>query len=256
MSSLLIALVLAAAVPESVASAESVEDRCFIENLCSLKEAVRWKTPAWTEGMCKKVGRALIREAAENGIPRYLLLSVMINESDMNEKAARLTLKAGRLVAWDGGLMGVRCKVGPDGKSCTNYKGRFKYRDLLKVETSIKLGAKKLAAVREDKCKHKDHPWFAHYNWGSKIFRTGVARSYPQRVAVLWKALTDAQGVQQPELAGLRFVQIAGKRPVTIATPVGQRHKELVSKIWSSTNRACKEPQVASGHGPEALATR
>jgi len=253
MSSLVFALVLAAAAPKpDVTPLESKDDQCFIDSLCSLKESVRWKTPAWTNEMCIRVGRALIAEETP-AIPRNLLLSIMINESSMDEKAARFSYKNGKPVAWDGGLMGMRCRFGKDGRSCKNLGGRLTYTQLLKPETNIKLAAHKLATIlKKEPCRHKDHPWFAHYNWGSKVFHSGIARSYPQRIAVLWKALVDSQGVYQPELAKLTFVQEPGKKRVTIDTPVGSRHKELVSKIWSSRSLSCTGP--VSEERPDALA--
>lgn len=241
MSNLLFALVLVTVTPKPVALPSETTDQCFISHLCALKEAVRWRTPAWPANMCVRIGKAIIQKEKETGIPRNLILSIMINESDLYEGSQRWTFKKGTNipVAWDGGLMGLRCRFGKDRRSCENYGGKLTYKDLLNPDTNITRAVAKLQSTKTYPCDHKDHPWFAHYNWGGKVFRTGIARSYPQRVAVLWKALADSQGVSQPELDGLKFVQVAGQRRVTINTPVGIRHRELVSKIWSSRCQTC-----------------
>lgn len=241
MSNLLFALALMMAAPKPPVLSSENADQCFLDSVCSLKEAIRWQTPKWTAPMCTRVGKLILEKERETGIPRNLILSVMVNESDMNENAQRFTYdKATRtLLAWDGGLMGLRCKIDKDGKSCKNYRGRVTYKDLLNPKVNIDKAVAKLQATKAYPCAHSDHPWFAHYNWGGKVFRDGIARSYPQRIAVLWKALNTAQGIYHPELDTLKFVQVAGKKKVTIDTPVGWRHKELVAKIWASRCQTC-----------------
>jgi hypothetical protein len=256
MSSLLLALVLSLVPRPNATLPENKVDQCFVQSLCELKESIRWKTPKWNEAMCARVGNAIISAERETGISRNLILSLMINESDMNESAQRLTYKNGTLAAWDGGLMGLRCIVDKDGRSCVNYRGRLTYQDLLKPETNVQLAVRKLSTVRSYPCQHRDHPWFAHYNWGGKVLRTGIPRSYPQRVAVLWKALADAQGVQSTELENLRFIQLAGQKRVTISTPVGPRHRDLVSKIWACKSMACRGSSVVFTGPPVTLAAR
>jgi len=246
MSSLLLALAMAISAPKpNYIAPLDTEDRCFIERMCELKEMVRWKTPRWSMDMCYRVGNAIIAEEHVSGVPRELILAVMINESDMNDKATRPYFdKNGKMTSWDGGLMGVRCIVDKDGRSCVNYMRKVTWKDLLVPEVSLRLAVRKMVSIRDQyPCKHNDHPWFAHYNWGGKVIRTGIPRSYPQRVAVLWKALAEAGGKEPPEIAQLRFVQIKGKRPVTINTPVGARHRDLVSKIKAC--RTCKQTELA-----------
>lgn len=248
MSSLLFVLILSAStnMPNTAPPVDR-KDLCFVENLCALKEAVRWKTPKWEQPMCNRVGNAIIAEERNTGIPKDFILSVMLHESDLNEKAVRPATRKGKLVAKDGGLMGLRCSVGNDEETCINYGGRIKASDLLVPEINIRLGVKKLLSIRDTyACTHIDHPWFAHYNWGGKVFRTGVPRSYPQRIAVLWKAIADTLGVHRPEIAKLRFVQVAGKKPVTINTPVGARHVTLIAKIRTCFKRTCGGDEVAA----------
>lgn len=243
---MLLALAMAISAPKPDYTAPvNMEDRCFVERMCELKEMIRWRTPRWTMDMCRRVGNAVLAEERTSGLPRELILAVMINESDMNDKATRPYYdEKGKLKSWDGGLMGVRCIVDKDGLSCTNYMKKVTWKALLIPEVNIKLAVRKMVAARDlHQCKHTDHPWFAHYNWGVKVIRTGIPRSYPQRIAVLWKALAEAGGETPPEIASLRFVQIKGKKPITINTPVGARHRDLVSKIRQC--RACKQEEVA-----------
>ena len=259
MNILLITAVLSALVPKpNIAAPADKADLCFAETLCAIKESIRWGTPKWNQAMCYRVANAIIKAEKRNQVSRDLILAVIINESDMNEVAIRKYVKDGRVVSQDGGLMGGHCKLGKDGSTCTNYltSEHVKAADFFKPEFSIARGATWLKKIRDDgSCPHIDHPWFAHYNWGAKVFRVGVPRSYPQRVAVLWRAISDLMGRPNPGLADLRFVQVKGKKKITIDTPVGQRHKDLVAKIKSCSKYACVHEEQATITACTALAS-
>lgn len=259
MSNLLIALVMFSAVgnprsdPPPTMNTDppgNVEDLCFAETLCAIKESVRWGTPKWEQAMCYRVANAIISAEKEYNIPRDLILAFMINESDMDEKAVRTYENdKGELYAQDGGLLGIRCVLGDDHKHCKNPQAKaLRPTDLFKPEVNIRLGAAWLHTLKTSTdCpnKHKDHPWFAHYNWGSKVFHKGVPRSYPQRIAVLWRAIATTIRVDRPEIDKLRFVQVPGQKKITIDTPVGKRHRDLVKKIHACAKYTCEPAQLS-----------
>jgi len=207
-------------------------DACFISTLCAIKESVRWRTPKWDETMCNRVGNAILKAEKKHKLPRQLIVSVILNESDMNEQAMRPTLKDDKVVAWDVGLMAPRCRLGKDGK-CDNYKSKgLTVGQLMKPEINIEVGTSILANVRDTyACPHKNHPWWAHYNWGPKVLDTGAARGYPHRVAVLYKAMATATNTKAPELIGLKLPKEKGRKQRSVDEPVGKRHKELVAKV-------------------------
>src|SRR5687767_11398776 len=76
-------------------------EACLARTVCTLKDRVRWRTAAWTPDFCQKISRAVIKSSKRHQIHPALLVAVMINESDMNEKAVRLTEKNGALYAKD-----------------------------------------------------------------------------------------------------------------------------------------------------------
>jgi len=255
MSNLLIALVLFSTPPKPDASPpKNVDDLCFAESLCAFKEAIRWKTPKWEHSMCYRIANAIIREEHTYGIPRDFQLAIMINESDMNEKAMKEVVKDGRVVARDGGLMGIRCKIGLDGR-CSNL-GSLRPADVMRPEINIHLASRKLASLRDrSRCLHRDHPWFAHYNWGDKVFTTGTPKRYPLRVAVLWKAIADKLALRRPEIDSLRFSKDNGKLAM-LDSPIGIRSKELVRKIRFQALYSCSGDALVNAPEESAYALK
>ena len=53
--------------------------------------------------------------AKRHDISPTLLLAIMVNESDMNEKSARAYTRDGKIYAKDGGLMAIRCMLDDEG---------------------------------------------------------------------------------------------------------------------------------------------
>ncbi len=236
-----------------------VAESCLAQTICAVKERIRWQTPAWTPSQCRKIADAVSESAKRHDLSPTLLLAVMVNESDMNEKAARTYTRNGKIYAKDGGLMAIRCM--PDEKErCTNGNVRgVAWKDLMTPATNIELGARELARWREGggvttttitkldgaghryqvtknvPCRHKTHAWWAHYNHGPRYIDKGYARHYPHRVAVLDHAFATVMNTPTPELTSGRItIHDACKRERTVDRPLEPRYKKLYEQIVSS----------------------
>ena len=231
-------------------------DSCLARTICSVKERIRWQTPAWTPSQCRKIADAVTTSASRHQLSPTLLLAVMINESDMNEKAVRPTFHGNRVYAKDGGLMAIRCIV-DKGDRCTNGLMRgMPWKDLMDPVNNIELGAKMLALYRDGggvtrttirkrdaqgniatitkdvPCRHKTHAYWAHYNHGPRYIEKGYPRHYAHRVAVLDHALASVMNVPAPELTGNRLtIRDPGMRERTADRPMEPRFKKLCSQI-------------------------
>jgi hypothetical protein len=234
-------------------------DTCLAQTICAVKERIRWQTPAWTPSQCRRIANAVSESAKRHDLSPSLLLAVMVNESDMNEKASHSYTRNGKVYARDGGLMAIRCM--PDERErCTNGNVRgVAWRDLMNPVTNIELGARELAHWRDgggvltktitkrDKqgqryqvtknvaCPHKTHAWWAHYNHGPRYIDKGYARHYPHRVAVLDHALATVMNTPAPELESGRItIHDPGKRERRADRPLEPRYKKLCEQIMSS----------------------
>lgn len=248
---------------------------CLARTVCTLKDRVRWRTAGWTPEFCQKISRAVITSSKRHHIPPALLLAVMINESDMNEKAVRLTERNGAIYAKDSGLMGIRCVVDKHGR-CQNGNVRgILWKTLMDPLANIELGARELSTwkngagvtrakvrVRDKsgriqtkekwvRCEHKTHAYWAHYNHGPRYVDTGHARHYPHRVAVLYYALAKALQLDAPELAGRITIIDPGKRPRTADRPLEPRYRKLCEQIYAAGS-VCTG--VASAAMPRSMA--
>lgn len=248
-----------AAAASPPAPATAVPDAaCLSRTICAIKDKIRWGVPAWTPAQCGNVARAVLRSAKRHELSPTLLLAVMINESDLDEKAARPTLRDDTLYAKDTGLMGIRCVLDAQGR-CNNGNVRgVRWADLATVETNIEQGAKELAYWRDGgartnvvvqvrdqngqlrpgyrrvPCKHKDHAYWAHYNHGPRYIAKGYPRHYPHRVAVIDHALATVLNVDAPELRGKAItIRDPGRRPRTVDHPLEPRYKKLCEQIES-----------------------
>lgn len=232
---------------------------CLAQTMCAVKERIRWQTPAWTPSQCRRMADAVSDSAKRHDISPTLLLAIMVNESDMNEKAARAYTRNGKIYAKDGGLMAIRCML-DDKERCTNGNVRgVAWKDLMDPVKNIELGARELAHWREGggvttttivkldsdghrykatknvPCQHKTHAWWAHYNHGPRYIDKGYARHYPHRVAVLDHAFATVMNVPTPELeAGRITIHDPGKRERTADRPLEPRFKKLCEQIRSS----------------------
>jgi len=250
----------AASVPDSDSDAggEVHADTCLARTVCSVKEKIRWQTPAWTPSQCGRIADAVATSAKRHDLSPTLLLAIMVNESDMNEKAARVYTREGKVYAKDGGLMAIRCLLDEHDR-CTNGNVRgVAWKDLMDPVTNIELGARELAHWRDGggvmsktivkldadghrqhvtkdvPCDHKTHGWWAHYNHGPRYIDKGYPRHYPHRIAVLDHAFATVMNTPTPELtAGRITIHDPGKRDRTVDRPLEPRYKKLCSQILS-----------------------
>jgi Transglycosylase SLT domain len=236
-------------------------EACLANTICAVKEKIRWQTPAWTPSTCRKVADSVAAAAKRHDLSPTLLLAVMINESDMNEKASRSYMRDGKVYAKDGGLMAIRCLV-DEHDHCTNgnVKG-LAWKDLMDPSTNIELGARTLAEYRdggavmaktivkldgngqrykvtkEVPCTHQNHAFWAHYNHGPRYIAKGYPRHYPHRIAVLDHALAQVMNAPAPELThGHLTIHDPGKRERTADRPLEPRYKKLCDQILSSNS--------------------
>jgi len=231
---------------------------CMVKTICSVKQKIRWMTPAWTPAECQRIANAVESSSKRHDLSPTLLLAIMINESDMNEKAFRLSLRGGKVYAKDGGLMAIRCVL--DRKDhCVNGNVRgMAWKDIMDPVTNIEVGARELAYWRDGggiatrtinrrdsqghvqqitkngPCHHLTHAWWAHYNHGPRYIEKGYPRHYPHRIAVLDHALATVMNVDAPELNHRITIHDPGKRERTVDRPLEKRFKKLYNEILSS----------------------
>ena len=126
-------------------------DTCMVKTICSVKQKIRWMTPAWTPTECQRIANAVESSSKRHDLSPTLLLAIMINESDMNEKAFRMTLRGGKVYAKDGGLMAIRCVLDHvHNDHCVNGNVRgMAWKDLMDPVTNIEVGARELAYWRD-----------------------------------------------------------------------------------------------------------
>jgi hypothetical protein len=193
----------------------------------------------------------------------------MINESDMNEKAFRTTVKQGTVYAKDGGLMGIRCIVDKRGHCINgNVRGQA-WIDVMDPVKNIDIGARELGhwahgggvtnvtvrtrdtdgimrtKQRQVPCAHRTHAYWAHYNHGPRYIDRGPARHYPHRVAVLYYALARAMNIDTTSLTSMHLtVTDPGKRPRTADRPVEARYQKLCQAI-RGVGPVCSERSTA-----------
>lgn len=230
-------------------------ESCLTSTICTVKNKVRWGTPAWSPDFCARIARGVLASSKRNGISPSLLLAVAVNESDLDEKAVRVTTRNGKVYAKDSGLMGIRCLVDDRGKCTNGYVRGLSWKTVMDPITNIELGARELARWRKGgvarvtvrvrsggalvskqkyvPCHHKTHAFWAHYNHGPVYISKGPARHYPHKVAVLQHALAQALNVDPAELKEVARVTVRdrGERERTADRPVGTQIRKLCSQI-------------------------
>jgi hypothetical protein len=214
---------------------------CFAKLLCAVKDRIRWRTPAWSAKTCEKLGDAIQASASEHKLNPHLLLGILVNESELDEKSHRDTYRDGKLVAKDGGLGGMRCVLGQDGKHCVNgFVRGMSWQQIMDPVTNIEMAARELARHHESvACRHKGHAWWNHFNHGVRYIDRGPARHYGHRVAVLYAALLRVSGESvTDELRKPITIVDKGQKPRSIDKPVGVRQRRLVGQIMECA-RAC-----------------
>jgi hypothetical protein len=248
---------------------------CLATTVCRLKDKVRWRTAAWTPAFCGKIADAILSAADRYQVEPMLILAVMLNESDLDEKAANVTLRDGRVYAKDTGLMGIRCVL--DGGRCKNGNVRgMAWKSVADPVTNIHLGARELSLWRKGggvvrktvrvrgadgalvtrqkfvHCKHQTHAYWAHYNHGPLYIASGPARHYPHRVGVLYHALARAMDLATPELARTPRLTIhdPGERARTADRPVEPRFRKLCEQIREVGGVCARVASAASPGSP------
>ncbi|HEY0709902.1 MAG TPA: transglycosylase SLT domain-containing protein [Polyangia bacterium] len=227
-----------------------------------MKDTVRWRTPAWTKRTCERVADAVLASAEKYNLSPALILAVMLNESDLDEKAATPYFRGGAVYAKDSGLMGIRCVFDGRGRCGNGHVRGMRARDVADPVTNIELGARELAYTRDKggverrtvrvrgndgkittrtkliRCRHLSHAYWAHYNHGSFYRSAGYARHYPHRVAVLYYALARSLGLPADEVtSGPITIRDKGARARTADRPIEARYRTLASKIYEATPR-------------------
>jgi Transglycosylase SLT domain len=242
---------------------------CLATTLCALKDEVRWRTPAWSPGQCQLYAEAVQSAAEQHGLSPALILAVMLNESDLDEKAVSSYERDGAVYAKDGGLMGIRCVFDQRGRCKNGFVKGMTFKNIMDPFTNIALGARELAYYRHGggvekrvvrvrgadgvvaektknvRCGHATHAYWAHYNHGSRYIDRGQPRHYPHRVAVLYYALARALSLPLTELETGRITVVDhGLRPRTADRPVEPRYRALCSKI-QAVSGVCRPPVTA-----------
>jgi len=244
---------------EPAPAPEPTGDSCLTKTICAVKEKIRWQTPAWTPSQCRRISDAVSASAKKYDLSSTLLLAIMINESDMNERATQVYKRGGKVYAKDAGLMAIRCHIDSQNR-CTNGEVRgLSWKKLMDPVTNIEIGARMLAHYRdggavmektvtrrdgsghlhrvtkEIPCSHKNHAFWAHYNHGPRYIDKGYPRHYPHRIAVLDHALATVMNLPTPELSQGRItIRDPGKRERTPDRPLEPRYKKLTGQILSS----------------------
>ena len=237
------------------------DDSCLARTICAVKERIRWQTPAWTPSQCRRIAAAVSTSARKYNLSPTLILAVAINESDLNEKAARVYTRGDQIYAKDSGLMAIRCVLDKR-EHCTNGNVRgVAWKDLMDPVTNIDAGARELAYWRDGggvtrvtvterdaqghlqkvtknvPCHHKTHAFWAHYNHGPRYIDKGYPRHYPHRIAVLDHALASVMNTPAPELIGRRItMHDPGMRERTPDRPLEPRFKKLCQQIHESAS--------------------
>jgi hypothetical protein len=243
-----------AAAADSDAATDEAVNSCLVKTICSVKQTIRWQTPAWTPTECQRIADAIATSAKKHDLSPTLLLAIMINESDMNERAFRVSTRAGQVYAKDGGLMAIRCVVDHKDR-CVNGNVRgMAWKQIMDPITNIEVAARELAYWRDGggvatrtihrpdgsevskdgPCHHQTHAWWAHYNHGPRYIDKGYPRHYPHRVAVLDHALATVMNVDAPELKQRITIHDPGKRERSVDRPLEARFKKLYKQILST----------------------
>ncbi len=244
---------------------------CLASTLCAIKDRIRWRTPRWSEAQCQEMAEVVLKAAAREQLPPALIVAVMINESTLDERAVRVTMKNGVVHSKDGGLMGIRCIL--DGKdTCKNGKVRgLPWKDVMSPATNIMLGAQALAywrdlggvvgekvrlrgsrgvetKMRYRRCTHRDHPYWAHYNHGVRYIDHGRPRLYPHHIAVLYYALSRTMDTDTVNLTSVRMGAGPSTMPANrVDHPIGVRSAGLFRTILG-VGPLCGEFVTAQAH--------
>lgn len=131
------------------------------ELVCKVQNAIRFQAKAWAPWMCLRVAKAINAAAAATDTNPATLLAIATNESDLRPDVRRSKspeewtfLPGGKYLVtekwigtvYDGGLMGVRCRIGDDGRCSNGLVKGWKWPQTMVIENNVMLGARILAA--------------------------------------------------------------------------------------------------------------
>jgi hypothetical protein len=116
--------------------------------VCKVKEAIRFRSPAWPHWYCLRVADAVDYAEKATGQRADVITGIMVAESDLRAGVAHWYSSDGPApgVCGDLGIMGVRCCLGPDMRCSNGLVKGWKYPAVMRLENNILLGAKILAA--------------------------------------------------------------------------------------------------------------
>jgi len=209
---------------ESIASDQ---DTCFKKVIATLSDAIN-NGKNNVSPKSSMIADAFATEKYKDSNYHWLLVGIAINESDLNPNARNISRTKRGFTAVDTGLMGVRCLFrGSPGaeRVCTNgYVRGLTLTQLAVPATNVAVAVRMLTDLRDKPtriirngrrvvCGHKSHPYYAHYNWGNRVFTTGPASAYPYRVAGFAQLLATLAGEPAPsELGRVRSITYKSKR--------------------------------------------
>lgn len=181
---------------------ENGQDPCFVETICQIQHAIRWKEPAWSHEFCERVEQGIRLAALKYDIDGRQLAAMALNESDFRPRAERAhregrpgapgpdnptttggetaeatgASSAERPRVVDVGLMGVTCVIGKHGL-CTNKFVRGLTPEKLKDPVlNLEIGAKILTLMHGGNLRS--------YNGGV------TKKGYPRRIETLTMAVS------------------------------------------------------------------
>lgn len=206
MTSFLLLLALAGVAPSPYGKGPSVFTP---ELVCGIQHAIRFQEKAWEPWMCLRVHTAFTKAAAATKQDVRTLFAIAINESDLQPHVERYTrnekvikfLPGGKMLTqtqetWegstiDGGLMGIRCKVGTNGLCSNGTLKGWKWPQALAIENNVLLGAKILATKKS----------LQHYNGGTRD------HGYQARIDAILLAMAGTE----PKVSGKRMKKLVSQ---------------------------------------------
>jgi hypothetical protein len=119
------------------------------EFVCRVKDAIRFRSPAWPDWYCLRVTHAVERAATTTGQRPDVLMSIAVVESDLRSGVEHWYSVDGFPrpgACGDLGIMGIRCCLDDDWLCGNGLVKGWKYPAVMRLENNIMLGAKILAA--------------------------------------------------------------------------------------------------------------
>jgi hypothetical protein len=234
-----------------------MENGCLRETVADIRNSISANTR--TRQDSDRIASAIAKSSIATNLTPEFLLAVAIWESDLNPFVTAHHPLPDGTIAIDTGLMGIRCIVADlqPHRRCLNVPVRgVEFRRLREIELNVQIGARMLAKLRDQavviwvnrrprRCPHRDHAFFAHYNWGQQVIKTGVGRDYDERVATITQALTDITGcAAAPEIEGA--VNLVGQPPRRVQLLLRALQKNKVPRGQTCLNELLERSRTPS----------